>query len=136
MIIPWDIENWMSTDAFNDEEYRLFSETLTIAERSVLTPVLNQTIILRQKCNNIPFSRHGQICFPLKAPLEAQSLPWHQWNELPFIVMTFQDKLGNAHEAMVDMNKIRKAIHYSQEFFCHSVLLTSEVLLVGPLLYA
>ena len=56
--------------------------------------------------------RHGQICFQLKKPIEAAALPWNQFDQLPFIVMTFENKLGNTNEYKVDMNKIRRAIEF------------------------
>merc|ERR1712074_188269 len=52
-----------------------------------------QVIIMRLRTNNVAFSSHGVICYPLKSILQARSLPWYEFLELPFIVMKFQDKL-------------------------------------------
>ena len=112
MVNLYSIENLMSTDIYQDMEYKALVDTMTVAERAVLRPVQINTIILRRRCNNIPFSKNGQICYPLKKPLEAQSLPWYQFNHLPVVVMTFKDRLGRVEEAMVDMEKIRKVVHY------------------------
>ena len=112
LVNPWSAENLVSTCVWNDEGYRLFVNTLTIPEQMVLTPLLVYTSIFRLRSNNVPFSRYGQICYPLKKPIHASSLPWYQFDQLPFVVMTFQDKLGSTHETMVDMNKIRKAIEF------------------------
>ena len=67
-----------------------------------------QISILRLRTNNIPFCKYGQVCFPLKKPLLAASLPWREFKELPFVVMTHQDQLGTAYEAMVRMKHIER----------------------------
>ena len=79
----------MSTNLWYDESYDLFIQTLTRAEIMTLTPVHMQQIIVRLRTNNVPFSCNGRICFPLKTILQARSLPWYEFHELPFVVMTF-----------------------------------------------
>ena len=108
-INPYSSENLISTCLWNDEAYRLFANTLTEAEKMVLTPLHVQVIILRLTSNHVPFSRHGAICYPLQKFNQAINLPWFNFRQLPFIVFTHKDKLGSVHEALVDMNKIRKA---------------------------
>ena len=56
----------MSTNIWNDEAYDSFVDTLTEAEKLVLTPVHMQVRIFRLRTNNIPFSSHGVICYPLR----------------------------------------------------------------------
>ena len=93
----------------------MFVDTLTLAEKMVLTPVHMQVTIIRLRTNNIPFSCHGAICYPLRSILQARSLPWYEFHEIPFVVMTFKDKLGVIHEATIDMEKIRRAQKYMTE---------------------
>ena len=78
----------------------------------VLTPVHLQHVILRHRVNNVPFSNYGEMAFPLKNPIEASSLPWYDFEQLGLVVMTFNDKLGQVHEAMVDKKKILLAKHF------------------------
>ena len=112
LINPYSAANLVATCIWNDEAYRLFVLTLTEAEKMVLTPLHLQVCVLRLRVNNISFSSHGAICYPLKKPSLARALPWWEWAEIPFVVMTYKDKLGSAHEATVDMDKIRKAIEF------------------------
>lgn len=65
-----------------------------------------QVTIVRLKTNNVPFLPHGVICYPLRKNSEAQRPPWYQFEEMPFVVMMFKDKLGMVHEATVDMEKL------------------------------
>ena len=109
---PYLDQNLVSTFIWNDNSYCVFVKTLTYAEKMVLTPLHMQVVILRLRSNNIPFSSHGAICYPLKKPSQAVHLPWYDFNEMPFIVMTYRNKLGTVHEATVDMNKIRIAAEY------------------------
>ena len=78
-----------------------------------------QHVIIRLRSNNIPFSSHGAICYPLKQPFEAVHLPWYDFRELGLVVMTYNNKLGDVKEATVDMNKIRTAMQFmSQDRIC------------------
>ena len=85
---------------------------MTCAEQVCLTPVHVQHVILRHKVNNVPFSSYGAICYPLKKPYEAKNLPWFDFDQLGLVVMTYNDRLGIVHEAMIDMHKIRQARHF------------------------
>ena len=108
-IAPFSEQNLVSTNLFGDEAIELFMDSLTYLEKMVITPVHMQVIIMRLRTNNVAFSSHGVICYPLKSILQAKTLPWCEFNELPFIVMKFQNKLGNFNEATVDIEKILKA---------------------------
>ena len=100
----------MSTNIWNDEAYDRFCDTsLTLLEKIVLTPLLVSVTIMRLKTNNVYFSAHGVICYPLRKNSEARCLPWYDFENMPFVVVTFRDKLGAAHEATVDMQNIRRA---------------------------
>lgn len=100
-IAPYSDLNLMSTNIWSDEAYDMFVDTLTLAEKMVLTPVHMQVTIIRLRTNNIQFSCHGAICYPLRSILQARSLPWYEFHEIPFVVMTFKDKLGVIHEPMM-----------------------------------
>ena len=108
-IAPYSEFNLMSTNIWNDQAYDRFIDTLTLAEKIVLTPVHLQVIIVRLRTNHVPHSSHGAICFPLQNISQARCLPWFEFHELPFVVTTFKDKLGMIHEATIDMEKIRRA---------------------------
>ena len=86
----------------------IWVDQLTLAEKVACTPLHMQISILRLRTNNIPFCKYGQICYPLKKPLLAASLPWKDFKELPFVVMTHHDRLGTVHEAMVRMKNIER----------------------------
>ena len=49
----------MCTNAFDDEAYDLFIDSVTLLEKMVLTPVHVLVIILRLKTNNVPFLLMG-----------------------------------------------------------------------------
>ena len=93
-IAPYSEQNLMTTNRWNDEAYDLFVESLTELEKMVLTPVHLQVVIVRLRTNNVPFSPHGVICYPLHKIAEAQRLPWFQFEEMPFLVMTWKNKEG------------------------------------------
>ena len=100
----------MSTNIWNDEAYDLFCEnSLTLLEKIVLTPLHVSVTVMRLKTNNIPFSPKGVIVYPLKRNSEARNLPWFEFEDMPFVVVTFRDKLGVAHEATINMENIRKS---------------------------
>ena len=107
-IAPYSEYNLMSTNIWNDEGYGVLMESMTQAEKLVCTPVHMQTHIVRCRSNGVAFSKFGSICYPLKKIYQAKSLPWYEFEELPFVVMMFLDKLGNVREATVDMDKIRR----------------------------
>ena len=71
------------------------------------------------RTNNIAFSSHGAICYPLKKITRVKTLPWYDFKNLPFVVMTYTDKFGSAEEAMVDMATIARVRHFmSREKEC------------------
>lgn len=59
--------------------------------------------------NNVSFSTFGAMCYPLKSPLQAKHLPWYDFQEMGLVIVTYNNKFGHVEEAMVDMDKIRKA---------------------------
>ena len=100
----------MTTNLWGDEAYELFVQNqLTLLKKIVLTPLHLSVTVLRLKTNNVPFSAHGVMVFPLKKNLQAQSLPWYFFRDLLFVVTVFKDKIGNNVEATVDMANIAKA---------------------------
>ena len=100
----------MTTNLFRgtdlNEEFDCLIDSLSQAELMVITLVHCQVVIIRLRTNNVPFSCHGAICYPLKTFTEARCLPWSQFEEMPFVVTKFKNKLGEVKEAIVDMNKI------------------------------
>ena len=66
-IAPYSEYNLMSTNIWNDEAYDLFCEnSLTLLEKIVLTPLHVSVTVMRLRTNDIPFSAHGVICYPLQ----------------------------------------------------------------------
>ena len=109
-IAPYSAQNLVTTNLWNDEAYDLFCEnSLTLLEKIVLTPLHLSVTVMRLKTNNVPFSAHGVMVYPLKKSLEARFLPWYDFSNLPFLVTTFRDKIGNINEGTVDMSNIVKA---------------------------
>ena len=74
-IAPYSEQNLVSTNLFNDEAYDLFIKSLTHLEKMVITPVHMQVMIMRLRTNNVAFSSHGVICYPLQSMLEARNVP-------------------------------------------------------------
>ena len=105
-IAPYSELNLMTTNLWNDDSYTNFIDSLTQAELMVISPVHVQVIMYRLRTNNLPFVKNGAICYPLKAVSQARCLPWHEFHHLPFVVMTWEGKLGNVNEATIDMSKI------------------------------
>ena len=109
-VAPYSTQNLVFTNLWNDRAYDLFCEnSLTLLEKIVLTPLHLSVTVMRLKTNNVPFSAHGVMVYPLKKSLEARFLPWYDFSNLPFLVTTFRDKFGNINEGTVDMSNIVKA---------------------------
>ena len=65
--------------------------------------------IIRRKTNNVPFSKNGSISFPLKSPMLATALPWHDLKSMPLAVIVYKKSDNTNEEAMINFNKIRMA---------------------------
>ena len=109
-IAPYSKYNLMTTNLWGLEEYDFFVEnSLTLLEKIVLTPLHLSVTVMRLKTNNVPFSKHGVMVYPLKKNLQAQFLPWYDFQNIPFMVTTFRDKIGTINEGTVDMTNIFRA---------------------------
>ena len=108
-INPYSVGNLMALDVFQDEasqQYAMFMDTLTQAEKLVISPIHAVIVILRSRTNNVPFSRYGSISFAIKEPVKTRTLPWHTFQQLPFVVMVFKNEDGSVNEAKVNIAKI------------------------------
>ena len=76
-IAPYSEQNLVSTNLFNDEACDLFIKSLTHLEKMVITPVHMQVMITRLRTNNVAFSSHAVICYPLQSMLEARNEPYN-----------------------------------------------------------
>ncbi|KAH3865712.1 hypothetical protein DPMN_028754 [Dreissena polymorpha] len=108
-INPYGPENLMALDIFQDEasyQHAMFMDTLSQAEKLVLSPIHAVIVILRSRTNNIPFSRYGSISFAIKEPVKTKALPWHTFQKLPFVIMVSKQEDGSINEAKINMAKI------------------------------
>ena len=108
-INPYSAENLMALDVFQNEasyQYAMFMDTLSQAEKLVLSPIHAVIVILRSRTNNVPFSRYGSISFAIKQPVKTTALPWHTFQQLPFVIMVSKHEDGSVIEAKVNMAKI------------------------------
>jgi len=108
-INPYSPENLMALDIFQDEasyQHALFMDTLSQAEKLVLSPIHAVIVILRSRTNNVPFSRYGSISFAIKEPVKTKALPWHTFKKLPFVIMVSKQEDGSINEAKINMAKI------------------------------
>ncbi|KAH3813840.1 hypothetical protein DPMN_142310 [Dreissena polymorpha] len=108
-INPYGPENLMALDVFQDEasyQHEMFMDTLSQAEKLVLSPIHAVIVILRSRTNNIPFSRYGSISFAIKEPVKTKALPWHTFQKLPFVIMVSKQEDGSINEAKINMAKI------------------------------
>ena len=110
----YSAQNLMSTDIYGDENYYMFMKSLTRAEKMVIRPVHVAVAVLRSRANNVPFSKHGSICYPLKRHVQAVRLPWYDFSQLPFIVVAQRRRDGSHLEAMVNMDNIVRARHFME----------------------
>ena len=113
-VCPYSARNLVSTDVFNDEEYGCFVRSWTPAERMVLSPVHTVVTVLRSRANNVPFTKHGSICYPMKRPYQAVRLPWYDFAQMPFIVVVQHRRDGSMDEVMVNMQTIVRARWYME----------------------
>ena len=108
-IAPYSEYNLMSTNIWSDQDYDLICEnSLTLLEKTVITPLHVSVTVLRLKTNDIPFSAYGVICYPLQRNSEAKNLPRYEMEDLSFVIVTLRNKFGKAHEGTTDMENIRK----------------------------
>ena len=80
-----------------------------VRKKMIIRPVHVAVSVLRCRANNVPFSRHGSICYPMKRPVQAARLPWYDFVRLPFIIVAQRRRDGTHSEAMVNMANIIKA---------------------------
>ena len=105
-ICPFSRYNLVTTNLFTDEAYYLLANSLTQAEQAVLTPLHMQLFVIRKRSNNIAFSSHGGIYYPLKSMKMARNLPWYDFKEVPIMVSVFTDFYGEIHLATIYMKQI------------------------------
>ena len=103
----WGPENLMSLDIFDDDHVKNFYATLTRMEKMICSPLHLVITIIRCKKNDIPSSKNGSICFPLKRPLITEELPFTNVDKLPFVAVTYS-KLDKIHQARVNFDNIRR----------------------------
>ena len=103
----WGPENMMSLDVFDDTHCKNFYASLTRMEKMICSPLHLVITIIRCKKNDIPSSKNGSICYPLKRPLITEELPFTDIDKLPFVVVTYS-KLDTIHQARVNFENIRR----------------------------
>ena len=106
-INKWGPENFVSLNLWNEHEFACFMKSLTRAEIMVISPLLVNICIIRCRANQIPFSKHGSIAFPLKTPMQTRDLPWINFRNLPFIIIyATSSNEKYRHEAKINLKKI------------------------------
>ena len=110
----YSAQNLVSTDVYSDVGYELFVRTWTRAETMVLRSVHLLISVMRLRANNVPFSKHGSICYPLKVEQRALNLPWYDFERLPFVVIVQRKTDGTSTQAMVNIDTIRRAKEYME----------------------
>ena len=109
-INKWSEENLFSLNLQSNEDYKTFMSKLTKIEKMVITPMLLNIMIYRCHGSGVPASHHGTIAYPLKSPMETNSLPWYDFENLPFIIVYRREKNEKYNmEAKIDLRKIEMA---------------------------
>ena len=91
--------NLFCLDLFDDDNVKLFMNSLTAAELLVITPVHLFINVFRCRATQIPFSKGSSIGFPLQKEMIANQLPWSDFANLPFIVMVYDSSIGVPKQA-------------------------------------
>ena len=90
--------------------------SLTKMELICISPLLLNIQIYRSRATQVPSSIQGSIAYPLKDPMEARSLPWYDFHNLPFIIVhVHQKNEKHRQESKVDLRKIVRAIEWMSE---------------------
>ncbi len=112
----WGPENLFTLNLLNNNDFESYMRTMTKAELMCISPLLLNIEILRSRGTQVPFSQHGSIAFPLKTPMEANTLPWYDFENLPLIIV-YVHHINEKYrkEAKVNLSKIVRAIEWMEE---------------------
>ena len=106
----WSEANLFTLNFQSDHDFETFMMTLTKIEFMCITPLLISINIYRCNGSGVPASHGGTIAYPLKTPMEANSLPWCDFKNLPFIIVYRQETPEKYQwEAKIDLRKLRTA---------------------------